>query len=159
MTAGLTVATPSDLEIVLRRSFAAPRRLVFDAFTRPELLRRWYGPRGWRLVVCEIDLRPGGAWRFVSRGPGDAEVAHGGVFHEIDAPARLVRSETFDGWDEGAATVTTAFEEHDGRTDVTITVRYPTREARDHVLRTPMRRGLTEAYDRLDDLLTEETTR
>ncbi|MEV0752437.1 SRPBCC family protein [Streptosporangium sp. NPDC050280] len=147
----------SDTDLLLTRAFAAPRRLVFDAFTRPELLRRWHGARGWHLVVCEIDLRPGGAWRFVSRGPGGAELGHGGVFHEVDAPARLVQSEVHDGWAVGEALITTVFDERDGRTTMTTTVRYSSREIRDSVLRTPMERGAGEAYDRLDEMLGETT--
>ncbi|GAA3409020.1 SRPBCC family protein [Streptosporangium vulgare] len=154
---GLTVRAVSDTDLVLTRTFAAPRRLVFDAFTRPELLRRWHGARGWHLVVCEIDLRPGGAWRFVSRGPGDAELGQSGVFHEVDAPGRLVQSEVHDGWEEGEALVTTVFDERDGRTAMTTTVRYPSREARDSMLRTPMERGAGEAYDRLAEMLDETT--
>ncbi|OUC98922.1 SRPBCC family protein [Streptosporangium minutum] len=156
-TEGLTVRAVSDTDLVLTRTFAAPRRLVFDAFTRPELLRRWHGARGWHLVVCEIDLRPGGVWRFVSRGPGGAELGHGGVFHEVDAPGRLVQSEAHDGWDAGEALVTTVFDERDGRTAMTTTVRYPSREVRDSVLRTPMKRGAGEAYDRLTETLNKMT--
>jgi uncharacterized protein YndB with AHSA1/START domain len=152
---GLTVTSVSDTELVLARTFAAPRRLVFDAFTRPELLRRWHGARGWRLVVCEIDLRPDGAWRFVSHGPDGAELGHGGVYVEVDAPGRLVQTETYDGWADGEALVTTVFDERDGHTFMTATVRYPSREARDSVLRTPMKRGAGEAYDRLAALLSE----
>jgi uncharacterized protein YndB with AHSA1/START domain len=153
--AGLVVSTPSDTEILLSRTFDAPRRRVFDAFTRPDLLKQWHGARGWRLVVCEVDLRPGGAWRFVSHGPDGAEMGYGGVFFEVDAPARLVQSEIHDGWAAGEALVTTAFGERDGRTAVNITVRYPTRETRDSVLRSPMRRGAGESYDRLDALLSK----
>ncbi|MGJ6967422.1 SRPBCC family protein [Streptosporangium sp. G11] len=156
-TEGLTVRAVSDTDLVLTRTFAAPRRLVFDAFTRPELLRRWHGARGWHLVVCEIDLRPGGAWRFVSRGPQGAELGQGGVFHEVDAPGRLVQSEVHDGWDEGEALVTTVFDERDGRTAMTTRVRYPSREVRDSVLRTPMERGAGEGYDRLAEMLGETT--
>jgi uncharacterized protein YndB with AHSA1/START domain len=151
------VTTPSDTEIVLARTFPAPRRLVFDAFTRPELLRQWHGARGWHLVICEIDLRPGGSWRFVSRGPDGVELGHGGVYHEVVAPGRLVQSEVYDGWDAGEALVTVVFDEGDGRTAMTTTMRYPSREARDSMLRTPMRRGAGEAYDRLDDVLHELT--
>ncbi|MER7127301.1 SRPBCC family protein [Micrococcus luteus] len=149
------MTAPSDTELVLSRAFAAPRTLVFEAFTRPELLRRWYGARGWQLVVCEVDLRPGGVWRFVSQGPDGAEMGHGGVYLDVEAPGRLVQTETYDGWDAGAALVTTAFEEREGRTAMTATVRYPSREARDSVLRTPMERGAGEAYDRLAELLAE----
>ncbi|MFC6085727.1 SRPBCC family protein [Sphaerisporangium aureirubrum] len=156
---GLVVTPLSDTELVLSRGFAAPRRLVFDALTRPELLRRWHGARGWNLVVCEVDLRPGGTWRFVSRGPGGAEMGQSGIFHEIDAPGRLVQTEVHDGWDEGAALVTTVLDENDGRTVLTTTVRYPTREARDSVLRTPMERGVGEAYDSLAALLSDTTVK
>ncbi|MEO3808529.1 SRPBCC family protein [Sphaerisporangium sp. B11E5] len=150
---GLVVSTPSAVEVVLRRGFAAPRRLVFDALTRPELLRRWHGARGWQLVVCEVELRAGGAWRFVARGPGGAEMGMRGVYREVEAPARLVQTEVHDGWDEGAALVTTLLDERDGRTEMTTTVRYPSQEIRDSVLRTPMERGAGEAYDRLAALL------
>ncbi|MEV8630243.1 SRPBCC family protein [Streptosporangium sp. NPDC051023] len=152
---GLSVTAPSDTELVLSRTFAAPRALVFDAFTRPELLRRWHGARGWQLVVCEVDLRPGGAWRFVSRGPDGAEMGHGGVYVDVEAPGRLVQTEIYDGWEAGAALVTTVFDEHEGRTAMTATVRYPSREVRDSVLRTPMERGASQAYDRLAELLAE----
>ncbi|WP_449064349.1 SRPBCC family protein [Planomonospora algeriensis] len=154
---GLTVRALPGAGLMLTRTFTAPRRLVFDAYTRPELLRRWHGARGWHLVVCEVDLRPGGAWRFVSRGPDGAEMGLGGVFHEIDAPGRLVQSEVHDGWEEGEALVTTVFDERDGRTAMTTTARYPSREVRDSVLRTPMERGAGEAYDRLAGMLTEMT--
>lgn len=147
------VSTPSATEVVLRRGFSAPRRLVFDALTRPELLRRWHGAREWELVVCEVDLRPGGAWRFVSRGPGGTVMGMRGVYREVEAPERLVQTEVHDGWDEGAALVTTVLEEHGGRTEMTTTARYPSREIRDGVLRTPMERGAGEAYDRLAALL------
>jgi uncharacterized protein YndB with AHSA1/START domain len=152
---GLSVTALSDTDLVLTRTFAASRRLVFDAFTRPELLRRWHGARGWQLVVCEIDLRPGGAWRFVSRGPDGAELGHGGVYREVDPPGRLVQTEIYDGWEAGEALVTTAFEERAGQTVMTTTVRYPSRDVRDSVLRTPMERGAGEAYDRLAELLNE----
>ena len=154
---GLSVTTPSDTELVLTRTFSASRPLVFDAFTRPDLLRRWHGARGWHLVVCEIDLRPGGAWRFVSRGPGGAEMGLSGVYHEVEPPYRLVQTESHTGWEEGEALVTTVFDEVDGRTTMTTTVRYPSREIRDSVLRTPMKRGAGEAYDRLAEMLGETT--
>ncbi|WP_239117187.1 SRPBCC family protein [Planotetraspora phitsanulokensis] len=159
------MTTPSDTELVLTRTFAASRPLVFDAFTRPELVRRWHGARGWHLVVCEIDLRPGGAWRFVSRGPDGAEMGLSGVYHEVEPPHRLVQTESHDGWEAGEALVTTVFHEVDGQsamttrmtTRMTTTVRYPSREIRDSVLRTPMKRGAGEAYDRLAELLRETT--
>ncbi|GAA4570244.1 SRPBCC family protein [Planotetraspora kaengkrachanensis] len=154
---GLSVTTPSDTELVLTRTFDASRPLVFDAFTRPELLRRWHGARGWHLVVCEIDLRPGGTWRFVSRGPDGAEMGLSGVYHEVEPPYRLVQTELHTGWEAGEALVTTVFDESHGRTTMNTTVRYSSREIRDSVLRTPMKRGAGEAYDRLAEVLSETT--
>lgn len=152
---GLSVTIASETDLVLTRTFAASRGLVFDAFTRPELLRRWHGARGWNLVVCEVDLRPGGAWRFVSHGPDGAELGHGGVYVEVDPPGRLVQTEVHDGWDAGEALITTVFDEREGQTLMTATVRYSSREIRDSVLRTPMERGAGEAYDRLAETLRE----
>jgi uncharacterized protein YndB with AHSA1/START domain/catechol 2,3-dioxygenase-like lactoylglutathione lyase family enzyme len=154
---GLTVTTPGAREIVLAREFDAPRRLVFDAFTRPELLVRWYGARGWNLTECEIDLRVGGAWRFVSRGPGGAVMGQRGVYREIVAPQRLVYTELFDDQSyPGETLIDSQFTEHGGRTTVTTTVRYATPQGRDTALRYPMERGVGEAYDRLDEILTKE---
>jgi uncharacterized protein YndB with AHSA1/START domain len=153
----LTVTTPSDTEVLLTRTFAAPPERVFAAFTQPNLLRRWHGARGWHLVVCEIDLRPGGAWRFVSRGPGGAEMVMSGVYREVETPARLVHTEVHDGWEEGPALVTTVFDEREGRTAMATTARYPSREIRDIVLRSQMERGAGEAYDRLAELLNTTT--
>ena len=86
----LTITTPTDRELVVTRVFDAPRALVFAAFTTPELLKRWYGPDGWSMVICEIDLRTGGAWRFVSRRPNGKEVGQHGIYREIVAPERIV---------------------------------------------------------------------
>ena len=153
-TGTLTVTTPTDREVVLTRAFDAPRRLVFDALTKPELLKRWFGARGWNLVVCEVDLRVGGTWRFVSRGPGGGELGHGGVYREILPPDRLVYSELFDDQSyPGESLITHVLVEHDGRTTLTSTVLYASREARDIVLGYPMARGVAEAYDRLAELL------
>jgi uncharacterized protein YndB with AHSA1/START domain len=154
VTGTLAVTTPTDTEIVLRRDFDAPRRLVFDALTRPELLRRWYGARGWNLVSCEVDLRVGGAWRFVSRGPEGAQMAQGGVYREIRRPDRLVYTEVFDDQSyPGETLIVQELVERDGRTTLTSTVRYATKAGRDTVLRYPMARGVSEAYGRLDELL------
>jgi uncharacterized protein YndB with AHSA1/START domain len=153
-TGALTVTTPTDREIVLTRAFDAPRRLVFDALTKPALLRRWFGARGWNLVVCEVDLRVGGGWRFVARGPGGAEQGHGGVYREILPPGRLVYTELYDDQSyPGETLITHVLDERDGRTTLTSTVRYASREGRDTVLRYPMRRGVAESYDRLAELL------
>jgi uncharacterized protein YndB with AHSA1/START domain len=150
----LTVTTPTDREIVLTRVFDASRRLVFDAWTKPELLKRWYGARGWNLVVCEVDLRVGGAWRFVSRGPDGADMGQGGVYREIVPPDRLVYTESFvDQSYPGESLITHVFRERNGTTTLTSTVLYPSREARDIVINYPMTRGVTESYDRLAELL------
>src|SRR6202049_1212028 len=95
-TGTLKVTLPSEREIVLTRVFNAPRQMIYDAWTKPELLKRWFGPRGWSLVVCEVDLRVGGAWRFVLRGPDGAEMGMRGVYREIVPPERVVDTETFD---------------------------------------------------------------
>ncbi|WP_117215149.1 SRPBCC family protein [Allorhizocola rhizosphaerae] len=154
MTEILEASTPSDTTIMLRRTFTAPPRLVFAALTEPALLMRWFGARGWHLVVCEVDLRVGGAWRFVSRGPGGVELGHGGVYREIDPPVRLSFTESYDdAWVPGEALVTNELAGLPEGTLLTNTIRYPSREIRDMVLKTPMRRGATEAYERLDETL------
>ena len=117
----LVVTTPSDREILMTRVFGAPRQLVFDAFTKPDLVRRWLlGPDGWTMPVCEIDLRVGGRYRYVWRNEKSGkEMATGGVFRDVAAPARLVNTEKFeDPWYPGEAIVTTTFEEERGRTTV-----------------------------------------
>jgi uncharacterized protein YndB with AHSA1/START domain len=149
------VTTLSDREIVMVRDFAAPRRLVFDALTRPALLVRWFGAQGWQLVECHVDLRAGGSWRFVSHGPGGV-LAHGGVYREVVRPERLVYTEVFDGQSySGESLITQQLTDRHGATALTSTVLYPSREARDYTLRMPMRRGLGQAYDRLDEVLAE----
>lgn len=152
-TARFRLTTPTDREIVLSREFDAPRALVFKALTTPELLKRWLGPRDWTLETCEIDLRVGGAWRQVHRGPDGSEMGMRGVYREVSPPDRIVTTEAFDGWAEGEATVTTTLAEHAGRTTMTTTVLYPSREVRDGMLSTDMESGVGEGYDRLAELL------
>lgn len=150
----LTVTTPTDREIVLSRVFDAPRHLVFDALTKPELLKRWFGARGWNLVVCEVDLRVGGTWRFVSRGPDGTDMGHGGVYGVILPPARLVYTELFDDQSyPGETLITHELAEQNGKTTLTSTVLYASQEGRDKVLSYPMARGVAEAYDRLTEVL------
>jgi uncharacterized protein YndB with AHSA1/START domain len=154
----LVVTTPSDLEILMTREFDAPRQLVFDAFTKPELVRRWLlGPDGWTMPICEIDLRVGGRYRYVWRKEKSGQqMATGGVFREVVAPSRLVNTEKFeDPWYPGESLVTTTFEEHGGRTTVRQTMRLETREARDGVLKTGMETGVERSYQRLDGQLAE----
>jgi uncharacterized protein YndB with AHSA1/START domain len=159
LSASLQLATPTDTTIVLTRGFDAPRRLVFDAFTKPDLLKRWFGRHGWNLVTCDIDLRVGGRWRFVSRGPGGAEMGHGGVYREVVPPERLVYTESYDDqWFPGESLVTTVLTEQGDTTTMTSTLQFPSREVRDAVIESPMREGVTESYARLDEVLTEALT-
>ena len=158
-TGTLKVTTPSDREIVMTRVFDASRRLVWDAFTRPELLKRWLGVRGgWSFAVCEVDLRVGGAYRFVWRGPNGKEMGMGGVYREIVRPERIVTTEEFDDpWYPGDAQDTTVFVEKGGKTTVTTTVRYASKEARDGVLKSPMETGVAQSYDKLAEVLASTT--
>jgi uncharacterized protein YndB with AHSA1/START domain len=151
MSRSLSVTTPTELEIEMSRAFDAPRRLVFAALTTPELLRRWhYGPDGWSLVTCEIDLRAGGAYRYVWRGPDGTGMTARGVFREVVAPERIVNTESFDeAWYIGQALVTAVLAEREGGTTLTTTLRYESREARDMALRSGMEDGVAAGYDRL----------
>jgi uncharacterized protein YndB with AHSA1/START domain len=151
-TGTLKVTTPTDREIVLTRVFDAPRSLVFDAFSRPELLKRWFGPRGWSLVVCDVDFRVGGGFRFVLRGPDGTEMGMRGVYREIVPPERSVHMESFDDY-PGESQVTAVLTEQGGKTTLTATVLYPSPEVRDIVLKTGMEHGAAESYDKLAELL------
>ncbi len=152
----LRVTTPTDREIAMTRVFDAPRRLVFEALTKPELLRQWfYGPPGWSLAVCEPALKVGDAYRHVWRSPDGMQMGMGGVCREFVPPERMVATEKFDeAWYPGEAVVTQVLEERDGKTTLTLTVLYESREARDAVLKTPMEQGVAMGYDRLAELLT-----
>jgi uncharacterized protein YndB with AHSA1/START domain len=151
-TGTLKVTTPSDREIVLTRVFDAPRTLVFDAFSKPELLKRWFGPRGWSLVVCEVDLKVGGTFRFVMRGPDGRDMGMRGVYREIVPPERSVHTESFDDY-PGESQVTAVFVEQGGKTTLTATVLYPSKEVRDAVIKSGMEHGAAESYDKLAELL------
>lgn len=153
-TGTLAVSLPNDHEIVLTRVFKAPRQLVYDAFTRPEILRRWFGPRGWDLVTCEVDLRVGGSFRFVFRTPESRNLGMGGSYRELSPPARSVHTEAFDDF-PGEALVTSVLAERDGKTTLTATIRYPSREARDAVIASGMEHGAAESYDKLAKLFAD----
>lgn len=155
-TAGdLTVTARSDREIVMTRSFAAPPQLVFDAFTKPELLKRWLGAwHDWELAVCDVDLRVGGAYRWIWRNASGEQMGASGTYREIVAPVRIVSTERFDDpWYPGEALGTLEFTARGGRTIVTQTMRYESRAARDAVLKTPMETGLEASYAALDKVL------
>jgi uncharacterized protein YndB with AHSA1/START domain len=150
---GLTIALPSDLEIVMTREFAAPRRLVYEAMTRPEHLKRWWGPRSLELSVCEVDLRVGGTWRFVQRAPDGQEFGFHGVYREIEPPVRLVFTFVFDPFPEHDAFVTVVLDERNGRTTMTETIRHKTKEGRDGQLQSGMEEGSVDSMNRLEELL------
>ena len=155
MSPTLKVEARGDREIVMTRVFDAPRRLVFDAFTKPDLLKRWLtGPPGWTLAVCEIDLRIGGSLRYLWRGPAGEEMGMRGVFREITPPDRIVGTEKFDQpWYPGEAVGTVVLTEQGSKTTLTQTIVYESREARDVVLKSPMEQGLGMSYNNLADLL------
>jgi uncharacterized protein YndB with AHSA1/START domain len=149
------VSTPSDHEIRVTRDFHAPRQLVFDAFTKPDLVRRWLlGPPGWTMPVCELDLRVGGAYRYVWRKTGVRDMGMGGIFREIVPPERLAATERFDeSWYPGDALDTTVFVEEGDITKVTITILYESKEARDTARRSGMEHGMAAGYNRLEGQL------
>jgi uncharacterized protein YndB with AHSA1/START domain len=151
----LKVTTPSDREISMIRSFNAPRDLVFDAWTKPELLKRWLGVRsGWSLAVCEIDLKVGGRYRWVWRHKDGKEMGMGGVYREIVRPERIVSTEKFDDpWYEGEAIVTLTLTEQKGKTTITESILYDSKEIRDAVLKSPMESGVAESFNLLAQLL------
>lgn len=152
---GLQVTTPSDREIAMTRIFDAPRRLVYDAHTKPELVRRWLGVfGGWSMEVCEIDLRVGGSFRYVWRHTDGRQMGMRGVYRELVPGERIVSTEVFDEhWYDGEAVDTVEFTEQGGKTTLTVTVRYGSKRIRDGVLETPMERGVAAGYDALEGLL------
>jgi uncharacterized protein YndB with AHSA1/START domain len=155
-TKALDVTTPSDVEVTITRVFDAPRALVFDAFTKPALVKRWLlGPPGWTMPVCDIDLKVGGSIRYVWRHPERGDMAMSGTFRKIERPDRLVHTELFDqDWTGGETTVTTTFIEQRGKTTVAMTILYASREARDAAMKTGMTTGMAQSYEKLDELLT-----
>jgi len=149
------VTTPSDTEIHMTRLFDAPRELVFEAMTKPEHVRRWWGclDERYSVPVCEIDLRVGGTWRFVGRGPEGDFPAFFGEYLEIDRPGRLVYTEIFEPFPDAASVVTQRLDEEQGKTRLTVTARYDSRQTRDIVLGTGMEKGAAVSYDRLEDVV------
>lgn len=151
----LKVSALNDREILMTRLFDAPRDLVFDAFTKPHLIKRWLiGPEGWSLPVCEVDLKVGGSLRYVWRHTNGTDMGMSGTFREIRRPERIVHKELFDeDWTGGETLVTSVFTEQDGGTLMRQTILYASREARDQVLKSPMEEGVARSYDRLAELL------
>jgi uncharacterized protein YndB with AHSA1/START domain len=152
----LDVTTPTDREIVITRSFDAPCALVFEAWTKPEHVRHWWGWRTSTMITCEADVRPGGSWRYVTREENGMEVPFTGVYQEVTPPERVVHTEIFDvePFNQGDPAVTTVtFREENGRTTVTASTRFPSKETRDAVLGSGMETGAAESYDRLAEHL------
>lgn len=177
-SAGLKVTTPSDLEIVMTRDFAAPRALVWDAMTKPELLRTWmFTPPGWSWATCEMDVRVGGNYRWEWNGPdGTVALKIWGVHREVTPPAKLVHTQRMEmGPGAGACATECATDcagdaawellasieltEERGRTRLRMTLKFPSNEARDGALASGMEQGVSAGYDALDRLLAEEARR
>jgi uncharacterized protein YndB with AHSA1/START domain len=147
--------TPSETEITLTRLFDAPRDLVWEAMTQPEHVKQWWGmlDDGYSVPVCEIDLRVGGKWRYVGSGPKGDIPAFYGEYMEIDRPGRLVYTEIFEPFPDGGSLVTQLLTEEGGKTRLTVTAKYDSRETRDMVIGTGMEKGAAISYDRLEDLV------
>lgn len=148
-----TFSTPSDREVVMTRVFDAPRDLVYEAWTTPEHVSQWLlGPDGWTMPVCEMDLRPGGSWRRVWRKGDGSEMEMRGEYREVSPPERVVETESWgDDWPETMNTLELA--EEDGRTIATLTVVYPSQEARDAAIQTGMKDGADHSFARLEEHL------
>ena len=156
MTNQAKVERVSDRELVVTRTFGGPPAAVFEAWTKPEVLKKWWAPRsmGVTLFICESDLRTGGAYRYVfGRDPKDPEIFTG-HYDEVVPGKRLVFSQVYERFrDAGAAIVTATFDEHDGRTLLTLRQVYPSKEALDGAIASGMERGTRITLDQLDDLL------
>ena len=151
-----TVTTPSEREIKMTRLFNAPRHLVWEAMSKPEHIKRWWGclGTGYSVPVCEVDLRPGGKWRFVNRHPkGEAEFY--GEYREIVPPERVVFTEIFAPFPDAGSLVTAVLTEENDKTRLTVTAQYPSLEVRDMVIGTGMAKGAAASYDRLEEVAVE----
>jgi uncharacterized protein YndB with AHSA1/START domain len=155
-TGTTTVTTPSDREIVSERVFDAPRERVFAAYTDPKLIPEWWGPRRMTTVVDQMDVKPGGTWRFVAHDPDGPEQGFRGAYREVAPPERIVQTFEWEGMPGHVIVEHAAFEELGGRTRVTVTSLFHTTEERDGMLASGMERGLSESHDRLDELLAAE---
>ena len=153
-TGTASVELVSDREVHITRVFHAPRRFVFEALTRPEHVKRWYGLRVLTMQVCEIDLRPGGTWRYVLRAPDGSEHGFTGVYREIVVPERIVSTENYEAMMPGhEMVVTVTLEEKDGRTTLKSRILYQSKADRDGHLQSGMEPGMQETFDRLEELL------
>ena len=151
----LRVSTPSEREIVLSRLFDAPRELVFEVLSKPEHIRRWWGVRSDTMTVCEVDFRVGGKWRFVLSGAEGGGCAFRGEYREIERPERVVQTSEFEEMPGHISLETMTLHEHLGRTTMTVTCVFDSREDRDGMLGSGMEEGVGESYDRMEELLSE----
>lgn len=154
----LNAALPSDTQIRLTRTFDAPRQMVWDAHTKPDLIRRWLlGPPGWTMPVCEVDLRVGGKYRYEWHGEGGKTMAMSGVYRAVEAPSHIADQQVFDDdWTKGSADGDMVLVERDGGTEMILTITYASKETRDLVASSPMMDGMEAGYARLDGILVVE---
>lgn len=159
MNNAVKVTTPTEREIVIMRDFDAARKLVWDALSKPKFLKRWlFGPPGWEMVICEEEQRAGGSFHWGWRGPNGEAMSMKGVYREVVPPSRVVRTESFEfgcAPQSGEQLATLELNEHGGKTKMTISVLYPSKEARDGAIASGMDQGMAAGYDRLDGLLSE----
>ena len=153
------VTTPTDREIHIEREFDAPRDRVFAAFTDPDLIPEWWGPRNTTTVVDRMEVRPGGSWRFVVRNSDGSETAFRGTYREVSAPERIVQTFEWEGMPGHVSVETATFEDLGERTRVVTTSLFHTPEERDGMLASGMERGMNETYARLDELLARSLSR
>jgi len=151
--AKMKLTLPTDREVVMTREFEAPRKFVFDAWTNPEMLKPWLEAPGRKMEVCEIDLRVGGKYRFVWRGPGKSDVGMYGVYREVISPECFVRTESWEDWKADETVVTTVLAEHNDKTALTVTVLFPSKEIRDQILKAGIETGAGESFDSLAEFL------
>ncbi len=149
----LNVSLPSEREITLTREFDAPRDLLFKAFTRPEYVAQWWGQKGSTLAVCDMDFRPGGAWRFVERAADGNEYGFRGQIREILPPERIVQTFEFEGMPGHISVETMVLEDLGGRTRLTVTSVFDSVQDRDGMLQSGMEKGAGELYDRLAEFV------
>jgi len=148
-----TLEFPADTDILITRTFQAPADLVYEAMTTPEHVRRWWGAGHGEVTTCDIDLRVGGAWRFVLTQPDGSEVAFSGEYLELDPPGRTVHTERYEAVPAPPSTITTSYDEHDGATTMRALCRYDSKETRDAVIASGMETGMNSSYDAIDALL------
>jgi len=157
MSNRLNITTPTDVEIVMTRTFNAPRTLVWEAMSKPELLKQWlFGPPGWTMTTCDDDLRVGGNFKWAWSGPDGAGMAMHGIYREVNPPEKMVRTEIFDfgcNVEAGEQLCTLVLTEDGNKTSLTLTVLYSSKEARDGALASGMEHGVAAGYDRLDEML------